>query len=189
MGYSIMTPFATESDKQQMQEFMEKNYRPFSTLIKQTQVEELGELPESPPPHDELDPEIENSDFVLGFNYGAGTISEERDYYFSLCYWMSIHAGIRKPFEAHRDMPYVIYDGYEEWALFINKERDETIECMELTEDGYRQMLDLERYLDHPLREKKPMIRKIIKELQRIDEVIHTELKRLSQEWKKQVKN
>jgi len=183
MSYSIMTPFKNKEDKKRMENFMKGHFRSLKEITKGLKIEDF-EPGEGVQPNDELSYGSEHHQIVLGFDYGAAEFDEERDYYFTICYWMAVKLGDKKTFKEHEDTPYVIYDGYEEWALFVEKERNKEIESMEVDEHGYRPLNSLQRFKDASIVLKASM-RKMKKEWEMIDEAIQKELKRLTEEWER----
>lgn len=183
IGYSIMTPFKTEQDKQKMEQFLQMHFKPFQNLVKGVRMSG-NVIEEGETPTDDMDYKPEKEIPMLGFNYGAGiSMDEERDYYFSLCYWMVVVFGDRKNFDHHENMPYIIYDGVEEWLLFVNQERDLKYECVSVDEYGYKEISTL-TLLKHRGAITKTLFQSITKVAETIDQKIKDELIRLTKEWK-----
>lgn len=187
MGYSIMAPFKTEKEKKQMEEFLKKEFRSFKELLKEAKIRFIKtEEEENLPPHSRLAYPPETKTPVLGYNYG-GSMGEERDYFFVLCYWMAIQAGDRHSEGKHQGKPYIIYDGYQNWTLFINEEPDKTDEWVEVDENGYRKMTTLSE-IEHFPKKAQMRFKKEKEELEKLDSVIKEELNRLTVAWKEFVK-
>jgi hypothetical protein len=180
MGYSMMTPFATQTQKETMLDFLKQEFTPFGKLVEKLSFGDMNyeDYESETLPTDDLAYGPDSKIPVLGFNYGAGTDGLERDYLFSICYFMAVHGGDRK-----EHFPYVIYDGYEEWILYVNQKRDPKRESVEISDTGYRRLTDLVR-IDDTKKLVKMMLRNMKKELELIDSAIQIELKRLSQAWR-----
>jgi hypothetical protein len=141
MGYSIMTPFENVEAQNKMLLFLEENYQDYTKVFS---VNKKVKEPYHPSlPRIDLNygprPEIP----VIGFDYGAGTDLDDREYAFLICYWMAVHGGARKNFQQYGNMPYVIYDGVEDWALFVNEKSQSEIECVSVDGVGFRPTVDL----------------------------------------------
>lgn len=179
MGYSIMIPFETEQDKNKMELFLEQHFRSLKEVISHLPIRS-PQLSDGYPPHDNLGYTEEVTDPFLGYNYRAGVSEEERDYFYSICYWMGIHGGKRE-----NDRPILIYDGFQKWNIHINEPGEAGTEWVEVNEFGYRKMSKL-REIEHFPKMAQLLTHAMKKRLETIDAAIYDELKRLSTLWKEQ---
>lgn len=175
MGYSIMTPFTNEESKQKMQNFLNKEFKTFNQLIKNSNDNQT--------PSDDMNFSNKFTKPVLGFNYNASSTDEERNYYFSICYFMAIHNGDKEHFDILNHKQYIIYDGIEKWPLFINEEVPKNYhgDYSKINEIGFRENFEIKQIQSNKFL--KLSGKKHLKELKRIDEIIKTELQRLSNKW------
>ncbi|MNJ90400.1 hypothetical protein D3C87_79960 [compost metagenome] len=133
MGYSIMTPFKNEQERDKMFSFIEKHYKCLSDLLGENGRQNFYS---DRVPTCDLAYRPKSKVSLIGFNYNCS--HPESGYYYSICYWMAIMAGRRKHFRGHKNVPYVNYDGCENWALFVNRERDKSIDSVKVNEYGFR---------------------------------------------------
>ena len=183
MSYSIMTPFDNKLEKQKMEEFLTTHFKTLNQLVGKT-INEVEISEEEINVQGELDYKSEDELIVLGFNYSPGDI--ERDYFFSICCWMAITNGKQKKFDSNEAKPFIIYDGYENYALFVNEKQPvkADFEWIEVDENAYRLLPTLVR-LNQNKKLKKLEGKKYVNELEMIDSLIKQELERLTGEWKK----
>jgi len=130
MGYSIMTPFSNEKNKNEMLEFLRNNYR------NAWQVLELEDETEISAPTDNF-PYIHEKGNYVGFNYHRTTI--EREYAFLLCKWMAKMNGKLMKTNTYQKIPYILYDGVARIGLVEEKikNEEEKIKIEEVGRDGY----------------------------------------------------
>jgi hypothetical protein len=119
---------------------------------------------------------------IIGFNYSPGDM--ERDYFFVICCWMAVMNGKQKTFEPIGSKPFIIYDGYEDYVLFVNEKGEGNFSWIEVNENGYRELPTLTR-LNKNERLKKFEGEEYVKELEIIDSLTKQELERLTNEWVK----
>lgn len=169
MGYSIMTPFQTEAEKDKMKAFMDEHFISITT----------PKAEDAAPPFEDVSYKGDTNDPVLGFDYGAGESDETRDYYFAICYWMAVHGGKKD----ENERPGVIYDGHEHWTLFVNEPSTQKGESVEVTGFGYRRMTTLSQIERFPQSFQTKFRDELIK-LEKVDMAIHMELERLSILWR-----
>lgn len=182
MGYSIMTPFETEADRQKMKTFLTEHFQPIEHLSPHlASNNKQAQTWFSKLPHDDLSYMSSTNDPVLGCDYGAGDSDEARDYSYTLCYWMAIHSGKRR-----NGRPCIIYDGCEYWTVFANEspsESEKKDSFIEVNKFGYRPMSSLKQIERFP-EDIRTSLQDTISHLQKTDKAIYAELQRLSQLWK-----
>jgi hypothetical protein len=178
-----MTPFDNKLKKQKMEEFLTLHFKTLNQLVGET-IEEVEISEEEINVQGKLDYKSEDELEVLGFNYSPGDI--ERDYFFSICCWMAVTSGKQKKFDSNETKPFIIYDGYENYALFVNEKTPVKVdfEWIEVNENAYRLLPTLAR-LNQNSKLKKLEGKKYVSELELIDSLIKQELERLTNEWKK----
>lgn len=177
MGYSIMTPFKNEIERDKMFAFIEKNYKPLSVLL---DGKGKNDFYSDRVPTTDLGYRPNNKLSMIGFNYNCS--HPESSYYFAICYWMSITYGRRHKFKEHKDMPYVNYDGCENWVLFVNTERDKSIESIEVDEYGFRSC-KFKKDNDSIFMKAMALFEDKLFKLSLIDKVVKEELVRLTKLW------
>jgi hypothetical protein len=180
MGYSIMTPFETEAEQNQMKTFLQHNGRSLSTILPHLPKDVFSAgCPGTPT--DDVSYKGDITEPVLGFDYGAGDGDEIRDYSFLLCYWMAVQAGKRID-----GRPYVIYDGCENWTLFAGEtptDAERKAGAIELNDFGYKKTIQALKMERLPAA-KQVAWGKIKKQIEETDRDFYTELLRLTQLWK-----
>jgi hypothetical protein len=109
MGYSIATPIKSEKAKKEMMAFLKLHYN--HTLDTYAR----GPL--------DRDLSYDHGPCRIGFD---GTITS--DYMISMCAWIALKVGKRKMYptkqcdKVHGPYKYIVYDGYEDWPLYIVSE-------------------------------------------------------------------
>jgi len=58
---------------------------------------------------------------VIGFNYGGSVTDAEIHYAFIITYFMAIHGGAKLAIQ-NVNIPYIIYDGCEDWLIYHKKQ-------------------------------------------------------------------
>lgn len=181
LGYSIMTPFKNENEQKIMKEFMGKEFVPFYRLIQPLNLSMIEGYQKDFPPYENLNYGPRKNVKVLGFNYNHN--EAEINYFFSICYWMAIHGGKRKKFKGEENIPYVLYDGKEAWAIYAGRRQNKEVqEKVETDEIGYRKMPYLQESMGFGPFARTPELKK---EFEKVDEATKKELQRLTEEWKK----
>lgn len=185
-----MTPFSTENEREEMDQFMKLHFKPFHQILEEAKIKKIHIYPKENPPSIRLAYSTGEgvNPIILGFDYGAGESREEIKYYYLLCYWMAIHGGEQKVFgnkelEYKQSLPYIIYDGVEEWAIFADKEVNLIKEYVQTDSIGFK-----------TIQEKRlPLILKVIgfltgitRDLKKLDKRIQEELITLTKKWNEQ---
>lgn len=180
MGYSIMTPFETETEQNQMRTFLQQNGKSLAAILPHLPKDVFSEgCPCTPT--DDLSYNGDVNTPVLGFDYGAGDSDEVRDYSFLLCYWMAVQAGKRID-----GRPYVIYDGYEKWTLFAGEtptDAERKAIAIELNDFGYKKTVQAMKMERLPA-DRQAALSGIKKQIEETDRAFYLELSRLTQLWK-----
>lgn len=118
MGYSIITPFRSEIERDRMLRFITINYRSFTALL--TGDLDLEDSWTSFPTHN---PSYGSDDYpVIGFDYKSSDY--EREYPYRICSWMAMHGGVTgliRIGESVIECPFLLYDGTEH--VFLTKEK------------------------------------------------------------------
>lgn len=184
MGYSIATTFQTEEQKENMKKFLIENYQSLKKLTRNKRFKDI-DIKEVFSEYETYRYNKDQFPYALGFDYYAG-FDEERDYFFMLCYWMSIMAGEKKTFGIHHQMPFALYDNETEFVLFVNQKGDRNLEWVEVNEDGYLELLTLSRMKSNKKSQK--IFKEEIEELEVINLKIKHELNRLTTLWNEKMK-
>lgn len=179
MGYSIMTPFESIEKRDAMMEFLNKNYKKLDEIMDNYKDYTRGPVFETSYGGDVMSPKI-------GFDYGSGC-DLERDYVIRICSWMALMSGAQKEFQVNGEkmrLPYLNYDGSEEWALIVSKEQ--SVDAIAVDKYGFRP-------IETPIISNKFFARmlkkKLDKELRRTEasKLVKGELIRLTKLWKGEV--
>lgn len=175
-----MTPFTDESQKKKMENFLSLHFKSLNTLIgksiKEVEISEENILPQG-----ELDYKSDIEKSIIGFNYSPSDM--ERDYFFVICCWMAVMNGKQKKFDSVGIKPFLIYDGFEDYVLFVKEKGQGNFSWIEVDENGYRELPTLTR-LKNNERLKKLEGKNYVNELELIDSITKQELERLTIEWK-----
>jgi hypothetical protein len=180
MGYSIMTPFKDVNQKEKMERFLTLQFRPLDEILSKRKYKgfDLSGIA----PYDSLAYGPKKTIPVLGYNYNSYGLST--DYNMFICFWMAIMNGKTKKINNNAHIPYVLYDGNETFALYVNTPvLNKTGNYIEVDEFGYRESMELKQMKSLP-NFLKLVGKSKINELENIDSMIHDELKRLTNEWK-----
>jgi hypothetical protein len=175
-----MTPFNDETQKLKMKRFLSLQFKSLNTLVGKS-IKEVEISNEDIMPQDKLDYKSDIEQSIIGFNYSPGDM--ERDYFFVICCWMSVMNGKQKDFNSIGSKPFLIYDGYEDYVLFVKEKGQGNFSWIEVDENGYRELPTLSG-LNINKRLKKIVGKKYVKELELIDSLTKKELERLTTEWK-----
>jgi hypothetical protein len=180
MGYSIMTPFKDVNQKEKMERFLTLHFKSLDEILSKRKCKgyDLSGIA----PYDDLAYGPKKNIPVLGYNYNSYGLST--DYYMFICFWMSVMNGKTKKIGNNTNIPYVLYDGSETFAIYANTPViNKNGNYIEVDEFGYRESLELQKLKSHP-KILKIFEKSKTEELKEIDRIIHDELKRLTKEWK-----
>lgn len=120
MGYSLAVKTRNPKLAKKMLSFMGEHYRDWSRVIGQ------GKNSYSVRPLCD-DISYGQNKGVIGFDYSA-VHGWERAYVYSLCRWIALKIGVKKsrfsketvtPNVFEKGVPYISYDGYEHWPIFV----------------------------------------------------------------------
>lgn len=121
MGFSLAVSVRSPRLKEEMHEFLIRQYKPWSELV---DGEDIPDHFQGPYIDDQLDTP---GKCCIGFDYQPVT-GAEREYHFSLIRWMAIQIGKRRSkFRGEAlvlvtPVPYVLYDGIELSPVLVQDE-------------------------------------------------------------------
>ncbi len=104
MGYSIYVNIPDKKKRDQIYNFLQKEYKNFNQLMKDEPNEELASIFD-----DDLSYKNKDDKDVIGFNYSSWINPHERHYINSICSWIALQLG--------GENPYYIYDGHEKMYM------------------------------------------------------------------------
>lgn len=157
MGYSVATPIKSQKAKAEMLAFLDKNFRHFNE--KWPSRGPLGE-----------DLSYDHAPCSIGFDYGAGTNEDEREFIFHVCYWMALKVGRKLTFptkqtpDVHGSFAVICYDGYEHWPVCLDTDPETPINVIRVNKCGYKKP---RRFWQRMFTDYK----RLHKELQRLDKL------------------
>ena len=183
MSYSVSVPFKNNEDKEKMKSFLSIHFKSLKTLVERT-IYRRKSFNVTETPHEDFSYHPGADVPVLGFDYGPNTTAEERSYFYVICAWIAVHNGDRKKFDNTKVCSYILYDGDDQWPIFINKKPDKyNGDFIVTNENGYRDNPDIKLFKNNN-KLFKLMNNKHMTMLTTIDSLIEKELQRLTIEWK-----
>lgn len=197
MGYSIAAPIRSRKAQAKMLAFLEKHYRPWLKIAEGTDVSVEPGYDNSHYFLTESDLSYDHGKLRIGFDYSSW-MGHERHYIYSVLRWIAIKVGRQRLLndtvafygENTPRVPYIVYDGYEAWPVLVNWSEEDCKKMGEtpVNEVGFKPCL--RNWTGHHLSTEQSAELYAIalrlgwpKECDKIDELVHAELKRLNTLW------
>lgn len=124
MGACLTVRARTAKDRDRMQDFLTKHFRPWTKVIEHIPLETRGLfLPQGEEPSSEVS--YRNPHTSIGF--GKLAHGWERDYQFAVCRWIALQVGRQKMRFSKEDcggttdkpVPFIVYDDIDSWPVFL----------------------------------------------------------------------